>query len=151
MMTLEHLKLLAPKAAQLSPGTGGSPTITFHEVSDMLSGCSELAARYARYIYAGESTQRNDIRIAVLILLLGLEKVRAQKMSAGYWLNQIDLAIAIHAHDSVPSQRRKARSLRRKHWRSLDEDNLELVVSYFNEADWEVRAAIREWNEKQID
>ena len=150
-MTLEHLKLLAPKAAQFTPGTGGTPVITFQEVSDVLSTVSPLAARYARYRFAGEHSQMREIRVGLLLVVFGMNQARRQEMPPGYWTAIIDLAMLYHAHHETFSIRRKARMINRKRWRQIDEQNFILIINLLDDADHELRSALRAWNEKQFE
>ena len=150
-MTLEHLKLLAPKAAQFTPGTGGTPVITFQEVSAVLSTVSPLASRYARYRFAGEHSQMREIRVGLLLVVFGMNQARRQEMPPGYWTAIIDLAMLYHAHHETFSIRRKARMINRKRWRQIDEQNFILIINLLDDADHELRSALRAWNEKQFE
>jgi len=150
-MTLEHLKLLAPKAAQFTPGTGGTPVITFQEVADALATVSPLASQYARYRFAGEYSQMREIRVGLLLMLFGMHQVRKQEMPPGYWTAMIDLATMYHAHHEIFSIRRKARMIHRKRWRQIDEKNFILIINLLDDSDHELRSALRAWNEKQFE
>ena len=65
MLTLENFKLLNPKVAQFERSTGGTPEITFQEVSDVLSRCTELTSKYGRWNYGLDDTYQRRLVDAI--------------------------------------------------------------------------------------
>jgi len=149
MISLEHLKLLAPKAARLEPGTGGTPEITFQEVADALAGLSNLARDYARYKYALDERYLPFIRHA--LILIGAEHQRQSKgptNSLMYWSNLIGIALEFTVDGKAFSLRRKARRVGKRHWGRNDEENFMVIVDAIDRAEHELKAEFKEWNER---
>ena len=65
MLTLESFKLLNPKVAQFERSTGGTPEITFQEVADVLSRCTELTSKYGRWNYGLDDTYQRKLVDAI--------------------------------------------------------------------------------------
>lgn len=147
MLTLEHIKLLGPKAQQFEMGTGGTPEITFQEVADAMSGLSQIASRYARFKYAHDVSSYGFIKKSLRVYALKRSKL---PMTTHYWDALIDMAIEFHAHNVVFSVGRKARRAGRRRWSRADEDRFMVVLSVLDNAEYDLRRAFREWNELQI-
>ena len=60
-ITLESFKLLNPAVARLERSTGGNPEITFQEVTDVLSRCTELTSKYGRWNYGLDDTYQRKL------------------------------------------------------------------------------------------
>lgn len=149
MLSLEHLKLLAPKAQQFEMGTGGVPDITFHEVADALGSLSSLARRYARYKYANDESNYKFIKFNLMLYAFKrtVEKdVRIR--SRAYWSAVVDMALEFHAHGKAFGIGRKARRAHRRRWTRGDEDNFIVILNVLDQAEYDLRRAFREWNEK---
>ena len=151
MLSLEHLKLLGPKAQQFERGTGGTPDITFQEVGDALGKLPRLANWYAKYKYAGDSSTYKSVRSS--LLFYSLRRTRHDESlfrHTDYWLAVIDMALEFHAHGGVFGIGRKARRARRRRWTRSDEDNFTMVLNMLDQAEYDLRRAFREWNEANM-
>ena len=65
MLTLESFKLLNPKVASFERSTGGTPEITYQEVADVLSRCSEQVSMYGRWNYGLDDTYQRKLVDAI--------------------------------------------------------------------------------------
>lgn len=148
MLTLEHLKLLGPKAARLEPGTGGTPEITFQEVADALGGLSNLATDYARLKYALDGRYMPYVKHS--LILVGAKHQWKSKVlhSITYWQAVISIALEFTVDGKSFSLRRKARRVGKRHWSRHDESNFMIIVDAIDRAEWELRSAFKEWNER---
>ena len=65
MLTLESFKLLNPAVARFERSTGGTPEVTFQEVTDALSRCTELTSKYGRWNYGLDDTYQRKLVDAI--------------------------------------------------------------------------------------
>jgi hypothetical protein len=150
-LSLEHFKLLNPKANQFWPGTGGTPDITWQEVCDVLATVPSLCRAYARYQYA------QDKRFAwVLVEEITREMAdddRKKKRSLWpdqlMWLRFAEMAVFVYSKGMHLTRKQKAEELGIRFWTRKHEESLRLLTSALDELDYELRVALRKWNRHQ--
>ena len=107
-MNLEHLRLLNVRGARLERGSGGQPEITWDDVAMMLLSISRTAAAYARYRYAGDSTEWHAIRRG-MIATIYVSDEWSRNSNAEYWETLIALGLKAFCSGEDLSQKERHR------------------------------------------
>jgi len=150
-LSLEHFKLLNPKANQYAPGTGGTPDVTWQEVCDLLARVTPLCRAYARLQYA------EDKRFAwVLVESITREmaaddrkKKRPLWPDQLMWLRFAEMAVFVCSKGLHLTRKQKGEELGIRFWTRKHEQSLRLLMSALDELDYELRVAVRKWNRQQ--
>jgi len=147
MLSLEHFKMLSPKAATFEMSTGGTPEITFQEVADVAASLSNGCRCYVRYSFAGQSEYRGRLFSAMRKTLREQLKL---KVVPAYWRYQINAVIDTYSLGIYLTASQKAHITKLNWWKRKNENDWRIVVAIIDEYDFEVRAAVRDWNEKNL-
>ena len=150
-LSLEHFKLLNPKANQYAPGTGGTPDISWQEVCDLLATLTPLCRAYARLHYAG------DKRFAIVLVeeitreIAFEDRQRKRPMWERQlmWLRFTEMAVFVYSQGLHLTRKQKAQELGVRFWTRKHEESLRLLMSALDELDYELRVAVRKWNGQQ--
>ena len=147
MLSLESFKLLNAKANSFDRGTGGTPETTFQEVCDALALVSTGAAIYARRKYAGQESWNNRLEFEVKKVVQQTLKL---EVMSNYWRSLVQMAMWMHMTDKDLTPFRKARRIQRRWWKRGNEDDLRVVLGILDDYDFELRSALKEWNEQLL-
>jgi hypothetical protein len=145
MITLESFKLLNPKVARLERGSGGTPEITFQEVSDCLAAMNLPAAAWARLKYAQQGMFSARVLSYVAERLIQDGECDDGVLSQ-YWLSMAQLAVVFDLSENQLTNRRKAKAIGIKWWTKNNEKHLSKCLFFVDQLDYEVRASISAWN-----
>jgi len=149
-MNLEHLRLLNVRGARLERGSGGQPEITWDDVAMMLLSISRTAAAYARYRYAGDSTEWHAIRRG-MIATIYVSDEWSRNSNAEYWETLIALGLKAFCSGEDLSQKEKAQAVGLKWWKAGFERDYRTVIIMLDDYDRDLRDAIRMWNTRLHD
>ena len=149
-LSLEHFKLLTARSPALEVGTGGTPDITFQELSDVLAKVSSICRIYARWHFAMYMSLGTRFRRALLVKVLTSREAGEIKAPAARWIDHIELALLIHKRGEDLTKFQKAREVKQRWWRKRNDRMLRLVQAIVDDLDFEIRRAISEWNENVL-
>jgi hypothetical protein len=138
MMTLEHLKLLGMRGQAMERSTGGTPDITFHEVCDMMARLPSMANDFARYSFAGDDSRRRPLESAIVWKLVAH---RRDTFPMREVIDVVQRVVADYIFTNVKHEKvsKKHKSVYDAAWQLIDD------------CDYELRCAIRDWNQDLSD
>jgi len=145
MLTLESFKLLNPKINRFSAGTGGTPDITFQEVSDVLAQMSPPAAAYARLRYANQERYARPVLYYMRCMLL---RETGDPILKDYWQYMTWLALHLIVAENGLTNRTKAKVVHVRWWTKNNERDLQQCLYIVDQLDFEIRAELKAWNER---
>ena len=145
MLTLESFKLLNPKINRFSAGTGGTPDITFQEVSDVLAQMSRPAAAFARLRYAHQERYARPVLYYIRAEVL-LET--GDPILKDYWQYMTWLALHSTVTENGLTNRNKAEVVHVRWWTKKNEHDLQLCLYIVDQLDFEIRSELKAWNER---
>jgi hypothetical protein len=145
-LSLEHFKMLSAKASSLERGTGGTPEISFHEVADLLAKVEYPVSIYARYVYA----KQRGLSKALVNLLVDKLKPKDLDITPKYYLQIAELAIRATEADYSLTNAQKAFAIGMPWWIRKHEHLYQKALSLLDEWDFELRVAIKGWNEEHL-
>ena len=142
-LNLEHFKMLNAKASSMERGTGGTPEISFHEVADLLARVEYPVSVYGRYIYA----RQGELWGALVKQLVEHIKPKDLEVTPDYYVQVAELAIRVSNADYPLTNSQKAYAIGRPFWIKKHEMLYRSAQSTLDEWDYELRLAIKRWNE----
>jgi hypothetical protein len=145
-LSLEHFKLLTARSPSLELGTGGTPDITFQEVSDVLAFVSDPCRIYARWHYAMDRDYRQTMSEILMVKVLADDQAREIADHWAPWWHYVELALLMHQRLTDLTKKQKAIEVRKRWWRKGDDRKLRIVQLALDEWDYEIRRAIADWN-----
>ncbi len=145
-LSLEHFKLLTARSPSLELGTGGTPDITFQEVSDVLAFVSDPCRIYARWHYAMDRDYRQTMSEILMVKVLADDQAREIADHWAPWWHYVELALLMHQRLTDLTKKQKAIEVRKRWWRKSDDRKLRIVQLALDEWDYEIRRAIADWN-----
>ena len=147
-LSLEHFKLLNPKVNRYSPGTGGTPDITWQEVCDLFATLDVPSRIFARWRYGLDHSLRMS-----LVELITIHLIREDtKNKKRFFKTRLmvyrfsELAVLIHENEAHLTKKQKAQSVRVRHWNRKHEEMLRNAGSFLDELDSNVIDSMRKWN-----
>ena len=143
-LSLEHFKLLSAKAASLEMGTGGNPEITFQECADLLATVEYPVSVYARYWYAGQLNLWPTL-VGLLVTAIAPKDLDVVPV---FYRQIAELALRMARSEIRLTRAQKAYAIERTHWKRRYENILRETTSKIDEWDYELRVALKHWNEK---
>ena len=147
-LSLEHFKLLSAKAASLEMGTGGNPEITFQACADLLATVEYPVSVYARYWYAGQLNLWPTL-VGLLVTAIAPQDLGWSSRPTSSFYRQIaELALRMARSEIRLTRAQKAYAIERTHWKRKYENILRETTSKLDEWDYELRVALKHWNEK---
>ena len=142
-LSLEHLKMLSAKPSSLERGTGGTPEISFHEVADLLARVEYPVSIYGRYVYA----KQRGLSKTLVKLLVDKLKPKRLDITPKYYFQIAELAIRVSQADYPLTNSQKAFAIGSAWWTRKNENLYQKTLSLLDEWDFELRVAIKKWNE----
>jgi hypothetical protein len=137
MMTLEHLKLLGMRGQAMERSTGGTPDITFQEVCNMVGRLPPMANDYARYSFADDGSRRRPLESAIVWkLVIHRRDVLPMREVIDIVQRAVNDYIFSSKHEK---NKKKSRPVYDAAWQLMDD------------CDYELRCAIRDWNQDLSD
>ena len=153
MLTLQSFRLLHPKANSFDIGTGGTPEISFQEVADLLSRCTNTCSMFGRYHYGLDDTMRGKLVDAVTEQMFKEDQALKRPMfpNKADWRAITDMAVMTYRYAIwlTRAQRRNVCDMRR--WTRRHEEAFKNVSRVLNDLDYELRSELREWNNDQLE
>lgn len=144
VLSLESFKLLNPKISRFDRGTGGTPEITFQEVSDCLATMSLPAAAWARLCYAMQWNYREQVFAYLAACLIKDKSINGTK--APYWIGMLEMCIDSTLTETHLTNRTKSKALNLRWWTKNNEQHLQKCLYFLDQLDYEVRGAVTDWN-----
>tara|TARA_R110002051_G_scaffold2646_1_gene14130 strand:- start:21218 stop:21685 length:468 start_codon:yes stop_codon:yes gene_type:complete len=145
MLTLESFKLLNAKANRFEASTGGTPDITFHEVSDVLAQMSQPAAAYARLRYANQERYARPVLYHIRREVL---RETGDPILKDYWQYMTRLALHLMVAENGLTNRMKAEAIHVRWWTKNNERDLQQCLYIVDQLDFEIRSELKAWNER---
>ncbi len=142
-LNLEHFKMLNAKASSLERGTGGVPEITFQEVADLLARVDYKVSVYGRYVYA----KQRDMWGTLVKLVVDEITPEDLDQIPDYYFQIAELGIRTTDADYPLTNPQKAFAIGRPFWNKKNEVLYRITQSKLDEWDYELRIAIKRWNE----
>ena len=142
-LSLEHFKMLSAKASSLELGTGGKPEISFHEVADLLARVDHVVSVYGRYVYA----RQRELFASLVRLLVDELKPDDLEEIPDWFVQVIELALRVTNSDYPLTNSQKAYALGIPWWNRKHENLYRSAQSLIDQWDYELRLAIKRWNE----
>ena len=151
MLTLENFKLLNPKVAQFERSTGGTPEITFQEVADVLSTCSEQCSMYGRWNYGLDDTYQRRLVDAITDLLVAEDrkKIRPILLHRYHWFCVTRMTLAAYRGAIYLTRRQKKIAADVTRWTRRHEEAHQKVRELLGNWDYELRSELGAWNRAQ--
>ena len=153
MLTLESFKLLNPKVAQVERSTGGTPDITFQEVSDLLSRCSRQCSVYARYQYALDDTSEPRLVEQSTTAMVTEDRKRKRPIlpKRGHWQRLTEMVVRTRRSNIWLTRRQRAVAADFRRWTRRTEEAYKNVGTMLDEWDYELRSELGQWNRYQVE
>ena len=150
LLNLEHLKLLNVRGAKIERGTGGQPDVTWDDVAMMLLSVSRTTSAYARYRSADAAHEWRLIRSGVLAQVQQTKEWQ-RKNSEAYWETLTFMALRAFCSGKDMTKPEKARYVGLRWWKAEMEKHYQMIVGILSDHDAELRIAIREWNQRNLE
>ena len=153
MLTLESFKLLNPRAGQLEQGTGGTPEITFQEVTDVLSRCTRQCSMYSRYNYALDDSYLNKLVELITDEMMVNDKKRKRALFSQrkHWQGIARMTLVSHRASKWLTRQQKKFVADVNRWTRRHEEAYKNVASLLDEWDYELRYELRSWNQSEYE
>tara|TARA_Y100000588_G_scaffold134277_1_gene147613 strand:+ start:1702 stop:2127 length:426 start_codon:yes stop_codon:yes gene_type:complete len=136
--------MLNAKASSLEMGTGGKPDITFQECADLLATVDYTVSVYARYWYANQLHLWPTL-VGLLVTAIAPKDLEIVPV---FYRQIAELALRVARSEIRLTKAQKAFATEQRHWKRKHEALLRETLSKLDEFDYELRVALKHWNEK---
>ena len=151
MLTLESFKLLNPKVGQLERSTGGTPEITYQEVADVLSRCSEQCSMYGRWNYGLDDTYQRKLVDAITDEMVRQDRKKKRPLLAHryHWFCVTRMTLEAYRRAVHLTRRQKKFASDATRWTRRHEEAHKKVRELLDNWDYELRSELGAWNRVQ--
>ena len=151
MLTLESFKLLNPKVGQLELSTGGTPEITYQEVADVLSSCSEQCSMYGRWNYRLDDTYQRKLVEAITdeMVRQDRKKRRPLLLHRYHWFCVTRMTLEAYRGGIHLTRKQKKIAADATRWTRRHEEAHQKVREMLDNWDYELRNHLGAWNREQ--
>ena len=151
MLTLESFKLLNPKVAQVERSTGGTPDITFQEVSDVLSRVTRQCSMFSRYLYGLDWTYEGRLVDAITDEMVRLDhRLRSPLLAQRKdWRSVARMTLEMYRGSVWLTRRQKKFATDVNRWTRRHEEAHQKVREMLDNWDYELRCELGAWNKDE--
>ena len=152
MITLESFKLLNPKVAGFERSTGGTPEVTFQEVADVLSRCTELTSKYGRWNYGLDDTYQRKLVEAITDQMVKQDRKRKRWLLPHryHWEKITKLTLEAYRGAIYLTRQQKKIAGDFHRWTKQHEEAHRKVRELLDNFDYELRNELGAWNREQV-